>query len=61
MEILNLVLQHLVYINRNKCIDNYLSNENQELLKLQRETINKTYSWEARSKDWIDFLKLIKN
>ena len=48
-------------IKLNECIDNYWSNENQELLKLQRETINKTYSWEARSKDWIDFLKLIKN
>ena len=43
-----------------ECIENYWSNENQELLKLQIETINRTYSWETRSKDWIDFLKSVK-
>ena len=41
-------------------INNFWSKDNQELLKLQRETINKTYSWETRSKDWINFLKLVK-
>ena len=41
-------------------INNFWSKDNQELLKLQRETINKTYSWESRSKDWINFLKLVK-
>ena len=41
-------------------IDNFWSKDNQELLKLQRETINKTYSWESRSKEWINFLKSVK-
>ena len=40
-----------------ECIENYWSNENQELLKLQVGTINKTYSWNERSKEWINFLK----
>ena len=44
-----------------ECIENYWSNENQELLRLQTETINKTYSWEERSKEWIGFLKKLKN
>ena len=44
-----------------ECIENYWSHENQELLKLQTETINKTYSWEERSKEWISFLKTSKN
>ena len=47
-------------IKLKECIENYWSNENQELLKLQIETINRTYSWETRSKDWIDFLKSVK-
>ena len=47
-------------IKLTECIENYWSNENQELLKLQIETINRTYSWETRSKDWIDFLKSVK-
>jgi len=42
-------------------IENYWSKENQTKLKLQRETINLTYSWNARAKEWIDFLKLVKN
>lgn len=41
-------------------IDNYWSRENQELLKLQQDTINRTYSWEVRAKEWIDFLNNIK-
>ena len=44
-----------------ECIENYWSNENQELLRLQTETINKTYSWQERSKEWISFLKKLKN
>ena len=36
-------------------IKNYWSEENQNKLKLQRETINTTYSWDVRSKEWIDF------
>ena len=40
-----------------ECIENYWSNENQELLNLQIDTINKTYSWNERSKEWINFLK----
>ena len=40
-----------------ECIENYWSDENQELLKLQTNIINKTYSWENRSQEWISFLK----
>ena len=38
-----------------KAIKNYRSEENQKKLKLQRETINMTYSWETRSVEWKDF------
>ena len=41
-------------------IENYWTEENQNKLKLQRETINKTYSWEQRSKEWKEFFKDIK-
>ena len=44
-----------------KSIENYWSKENQMKLKLQRETINLTYSWNTRAKEWIDFLKFVKN
>ena len=37
-------------------IKNYWSDENQKKLKLQRETINETYSWDARSLEWKNFL-----
>ena len=36
-------------------INNFWSDENQNKLKLQRETINATYSWEARSVEWKNF------
>ena len=36
-------------------IKNYWSNENQNKLKLQRETINATYSWNVRSVEWKNF------
>ena len=36
-------------------IKNFWSVENQKKLKLQRETINLTYSWEARSIEWKNF------
>ena len=36
-------------------IKNYWSDENQNKLKLQRETINATYSWEVRSIEWKNF------
>ena len=42
-------------------IENYWSKENQTKLKLQRETINLTYSWNTRAKEWIDFLMLVNN
>ena len=38
-----------------KSIKNYWSNENQNKLKLQRESINSTYSWEVRSVEWENF------
>ncbi len=44
-----------------KSIENYWSDENQKKLKLQRETFNLTYSWDVRSKEWINFLKSVKN
>ena len=36
-------------------IKNYWSVKNQKKLKLQRETINATYSWNARSVEWKNF------
>ena len=36
-------------------IQNYWSDENQNKLKLQRETINTTYSWDVRSMEWKNF------
>ena len=36
-------------------IKNYWSEENQKKLKLQRETINATYSWNVRSNEWKKF------
>ena len=36
-------------------IKNFWSNENQNKLKLQRETINATYSWDVRSLEWKNF------
>ena len=36
-------------------IENYWSYENQNKLKLQRETINATYSWNVRSIEWKNF------
>ena len=36
-------------------IKNYWSDVNQNKLKLQRETINATYSWDVRSVEWKNF------
>jgi len=36
-------------------IKNYWSQENQNKLKLQRETINSTYSWNVRAVEWKNF------
>ena len=36
-------------------IKNYWSDENQNKLKLQRESINATYSWDVRSIEWKNF------
>ena len=47
-----------------KSIKNYWSDKNQEKLKLQRETINSTYSWDLRSNEWknlFDEARGIKN
>ena len=47
-----------------KTIKNYWSDKNQEKLKLQRETINSTYSWDLRSAEWknlFDEARGIKN
>jgi glycosyltransferase involved in cell wall biosynthesis len=41
-------------------IKNYWSNENQNKLKLQRETINATYSWDVRSLEWKNFFNEIR-
>ena len=40
-----------------RSIKNYWSDKNQNILKLQREVINETYSWDTRSEEWKDFLK----
>ena len=42
-----------ILLNR---IKNYWSEENQNKLKRQTEIINSTYSWEARSIEWKNFL-----
>ena len=36
-------------------IKNYWTDENQNKLKLQRESINATYSWDVRSVEWKNF------
>ena len=41
-------------------IKNYWSNENQNKLKLQRETINATYSWDVRAIEWENFFNEIR-
>jgi len=38
-----------------KSIKNYWSDENQNKLRLQSETINATYSWNVRSLEWKNF------
>ena len=41
-------------------IKNYWSDENQNKLRLQRETINATYSWDMRSLEWKNFFNEIR-
>ena len=41
-------------------IKNYWSDKNQNMLKLQREVINNTYSWDVRSIEWKNFFDDIK-
>ena len=41
-------------------IKNYWSEENQNKLKLQRETINATYSWDVRSVEWKNFFNEVR-
>lgn len=41
-------------------IENYWSNENQNKLKLQSESINSLYSWETRSHEWENFFNAIR-
>jgi len=41
-------------------IKNYWSDENQNKLKLQRETINATYSWDVRSIEWKNFFNEVR-
>lgn len=38
-------------------IKNFWSKENQKRIQLQQEVINLTYSWTARSKEWISFFE----
>jgi len=42
-------------------IENFWSHETQNKLKLQRETINATYSWETRSAEWKNFFDDARN
>ena len=44
-----------------KSIKNYWSEENQKKLKLQSESINATYSWDVRSKEWSNFFDEIRS
>jgi len=41
-------------------LKNYWSTENQKKLKLQREKINATYSWEIRSIQWKNFFDKVR-
>ena len=41
-------------------IKNFWSEENQKKLKLQRQTINETYSWDVRSVEWKNFFDKIR-
>ena len=41
-------------------IENYWSDENQKILKLQRESINSKYSWDIRSIEWKNFFDEIR-
>ena len=41
-------------------IKNYWSEENQKKLKLQQESINLTYSWNARSIEWKNFFNEVR-
>ena len=43
-----------------RSIKNYWSDSNQNKLKLQRETINNTYTWDQRSIEWKKFFEEIK-
>jgi len=38
-------------------IKNFWSKENQKRIQLQQEVINLTYSWTARSKEWVSFFE----
>ena len=42
-------------------IKNFWSVENQNKLRLQRETINSTYSWDGRSTEWKNFFNSARN
>ena len=44
-----------------KSIENYWSEENQNKLKLQRESVNLLYSWEKRSVEWKNFFNEARN
>ena len=41
-------------------IKNFWSDKTQKKLKLQRESINNTYSWEARSSEWKKFFNNVR-
>ena len=41
-------------------INNFWSDTSQKKLKLQRENINETYSWDVRSVEWKNFLSEAK-
>ena len=41
-------------------IKNYWSDENQNKLQLQRETINNYYSWETRALEWKNFFSEVR-
>ena len=42
-------------------VKNYWSDENQNKLRLQRESINATYSWDVRSQEWEKFFDEARN
>lgn len=45
----------------NNAINNYWTNENQELIREQSDYFNKYYNWEQRAKEWNRLFEIVSN